>query len=413
MARFTDVEQGFDDFAHRILAKVPLAGPRAWLAELIVFVAKLAWACVFGGALLAVLIGARLWYPTDATLARNDFLTIAAVVIQVVMVVARLETLRELRVIILFHLVGTGMELFKTSVGSWEYGDGGVLHVLSVPLFSGFMYAAVGSFMVRVFRLFDLRFDRYPRRWITAVLASLIYLNFFGHHYIYDLRWVLLAGVAVLYLRCIMHFRVFRVTGRMPILVAFLLVATFIWVAENIATWSHAWTYPNQVDAWELVAPTKLVSWYLLMIISVVLVAWVYPPRPPTRVDVVATARHDRTMGKVQHFEIPADDLARAKKFYGEIFGWKYEEFDDELVFVNAAGDEGETGVIGGDIYKRDQPQAPTFVITVDSIEDTLEQILKSGGQRLGAIEILPGEGRYTYFTDPEGNRIGLWDSKI
>ena len=285
MARFTDVEQGFDDFAHRILAKVPLAGPRAWLAELTVFIAKLAWACVFGGALLAVLIGARLWYPTDAVLARNDFLTIAAVLIQIVMVVARLETLRELRVIILFHLVGTGMELFKTSVGSWEYSDGGVLHVLSVPLFSGFMYAAVGSFMVRVFRLFDLRFDRYPWRWITGALAGLIYLNFFGHHYIYDFRWVLLAGVAVLYLRCVMHFRVFRVTGRMPILVAFLLVATFIWIAENIATWSHAWTYPNQVDAWQLVAPTKLVSWYLLMIISVVLVAWVYPPRGPEPVD--------------------------------------------------------------------------------------------------------------------------------
>lgn len=137
MARFTDVEQGFDDFARRLLAPVPTTGPKAWLAEFLVFGVKQAWACVFGAALLVVLIGARLWYPEDAALARNDFLTIAAVVIQIVMVVARLETLRELRVIILFHLVGTGMELFKTSFG---------------------------SFMVRSYRLMDLAFTRYPPR---------------------------------------------------------------------------------------------------------------------------------------------------------------------------------------------------------------------------------------------------------
>ena len=118
-------------------------------------------------------------------------------------------------------------------------------------------------------------------------------------------------------------------------------------------------------------------------------------------------------MGKVQHFEIPADDLDRAKKFYREIFDWNYQEYDDETVFVDAAGDEGETGVIGGDIYKREKPQVPTFVVTVDSIEDTLEKIIKSGGQRLGSIETVPGMGRYAYFTDPEGNRIGLWDTKI
>ena len=281
MARFTSVEQGFDDFAHRILARVPATGPRAWLAEFLVFGAKQAWACIFGAALLAVLIGARLWYPEDAVLARNDFLTIAAVVIQIVMVVARLETLRELRVIILFHVVGTGMELFKTSVGSWEYSDGGILHIGAVPLFSGFMYAAVGSYMVRAFRLFDITFDRYPWRWITAIVAVLIYANFFGHHYIYDFRWVLLLAVVIVWGRCVMHFRNFRVTGRMPILLGFVLVATFIWLAENIATWSNAWAYPNQADGWVPVGPSKLVSWLLLMIISVVLVTWVYRPPAP------------------------------------------------------------------------------------------------------------------------------------
>jgi uncharacterized membrane protein YoaT (DUF817 family) len=281
MARFTDVEQGFDDFAHRLLARVPPTGPKAWLAEFLVFGVKQAWACIFGGALLAVLLAARLWYPDDAAVARNDFLTIAAVIIQIVMVATRLETLRELRVIILFHLVGTGMELFKTAVGSWEYSEGGILHIGAVPLFSGFMYAAVGSYMVRSVRVMDLAFDRYPPRWITAIVAVLIYANFFGHHYIYDFRWVLLLAVAVVWLRTVVHFRIFRVTGRMPVLLGFVLVATFIWLAENIATWSNAWAYPNQVDGWVPVGPSKLVSWLLLMIISVVLVMWVYPARAP------------------------------------------------------------------------------------------------------------------------------------
>jgi uncharacterized membrane protein YoaT (DUF817 family) len=277
----TQVEQRIDERARRFLAKAPAGGLTAKFTEFIVFGLKQGWACIFGAALLAVLMGARLWYPDGAGLARNDFLTLAAVTIQVLMVAFKLETLRELRVIILFHLVGTVMELFKTDVGSWSYEAEGFLRIGAVPLFSGFMYAAVGSYMVRVYRLFDLRFASYPRRWITAILGAAIYANFFTHHYIWDLRWVLLAAVVVIYGRCVMHFRVFRKHHRMPLVIAFLLVALFIWIAENIATWSGAWLYPSQVDGWHPVPLDKLVSWFLLMIISVVLVAWVYKPQPP------------------------------------------------------------------------------------------------------------------------------------
>lgn len=281
--RFTPVEQRIDAWAHRRLDGAPIRGAIARLVEFLVFGLKQAWACVFGAAILAVLLATRIWYPDDAALARNDFLVIAAVAIQALMVAFKLETLRELRVVILFHIVGTGMELFKTDVGSWSYEGGGILHIGAVPLYSGFMYAAVGSYLVRVYRLFDLRFDRYPRRWITAILAALIYANFFTHHYIPDARWVLFVAVIAVFGRCWMHVRVFRARFRMPLLAAFLLVALFIWIAENIATWSNAWIYPNQEDGWELVSIAKLGSWFLLMIISVVLVAWVYPPRPPDR----------------------------------------------------------------------------------------------------------------------------------
>ena len=280
MSRFTPVEQSIDDWAHRRLDGAPIRGLRSNLVEFLVFVLKQAWACVFGAAILVVLIATKLWYPDAAALARNDFLVIAAVAIQVIMVATRLETLRELRVIILFHVVGTGMELFKTSVGSWLYEGEGFLHIGGVPLYSGFMYAAIGSYMVRVYRLFDLRFERYPRRFVTAILAALIYLNFFAHHYLPDARYLLMAATVVIFGRCMMSFRIFRHRLRMPLLAIFVGVAVFIWIAENIGTWAEAWQYPGQEDGWQLVSLAKLGSWFLLMIISVVLVAWVYPPTP-------------------------------------------------------------------------------------------------------------------------------------
>ncbi|MBO3086906.1 DUF817 domain-containing protein [Cellulomonas sp. zg-ZUI40] len=277
----TVVEERIDGWARARLARLRVRSVRAGLVELAVFVLKQGWACLFGGLLLGVLLVARFWYPDDAWLVRNDALTLAALALQVVMLVTRLETVRELRVVLLFHLVGTVMELFKTDVGSWSYAAEGVLRIGAVPLFSGFMYGAVGSYLVRVFRIFDLRFDRYPRRGLTALLAAGIYVNFFTHHWFADARWVLLAAVVAVYGRTVMHFRVHAARPRMPILAAFALVATFIWVAENVATFAGAWLYPSQVDGWHVVGGTKLVAWFLLMIISVVLVAWVYPPRSP------------------------------------------------------------------------------------------------------------------------------------
>jgi uncharacterized membrane protein YoaT (DUF817 family) len=283
MQRATSLERRIDAAAHRLLRDAPANGIRAFLVEFAVFVLKQAWACIFGAALLVVIVAARLWYPDDVALARNDALTIAAVLIQVAMLVFRLESGRELWVILLFHVTGTVMELFKTDVGSWAYAVDGILRIGGVPLFSGFMYAAVGSYMVRVYRLFDLGFTRYPRRWLTALVALAIYANFFAHHYWWDARWVLLIAVLVLWLPTVMHARVWRRTLRIPLLLAFAGVAVFIYFAENIGTLAGAWAYPDQADGWQPVSPSKLVSWFLLMIISVVLVTWVYPPKAPAR----------------------------------------------------------------------------------------------------------------------------------
>ncbi|MFC5338875.1 DUF817 domain-containing protein [Leucobacter denitrificans] len=279
----TRLERAIDRAANRVLEGKPESGPRAVLVECAVFLLKQAWACVFGALLLVIIVAARLWYPEDALLARNDALTIAAVAIQIGMLAFRLESGRELWVIVLFHITGTVMELFKTDVGSWSYDVDGVLRIGGVPLFSGFMYAAIGSYMVRVYRLHDLKFSRYPARWVTTIVAALIYANFYTHHYVFDARWILLVAVVVIWLPTQMHFRVWRKTLRAPLLAVFAGVALFIWFAENIGTWAGAWIYPHQEASWELVSPQKLVAWFLLMIISVVMVTWVYPPEEPTR----------------------------------------------------------------------------------------------------------------------------------
>lgn len=249
------------------------------LYELVVFGVKQGWAALFGGLMLATLFLTHRYYPQDAAVARYDVLVLAAVAIQILMLATKMETLEEAKVILVYHAVGTVMEIFKTHVGSWEYPEQSVLRIASVPLFSGFMYAAVGSYIARVWRLFDFEFTHYPRCALTVALAAGIYANFFTHHAIVDVRWMLFLGTALLYWRTWVHFRVDVVHRRMPLLLGFLLVAAFIWLAENIGTYAGAWVYPSQRDGWHLVSVAKLGSWYLLMIVSFVLVTLVSRPR--------------------------------------------------------------------------------------------------------------------------------------
>ncbi|MET0372459.1 MAG: DUF817 domain-containing protein [Sphingobium sp.] len=255
------------------------SGPRAWLYEFLLFGFKQGWACLFGGLMLALLVGTHLFYPDKAPLHRYDFLTIAALSIQIAMLLLRLETWREAGVILAFHVVGTVMELFKTAAGSWIYPEASHLHIGAVPLFSGFMYAAVGSYIARVWRIFDFRFTHYPPTWATVALAVAIYVNFFAHHWLPDVRLALFVAAIALFGRTWVIFTPWRRPRAMPLLVGFLLVALFIWAAENVGTFANAWTYPDQRAGWRLVSPAKLGSWYLLMMISFVLVSLVHGGR--------------------------------------------------------------------------------------------------------------------------------------
>jgi uncharacterized membrane protein YoaT (DUF817 family) len=277
---------------HALRRRAAVSPWRQGVYEFVLFGVKQAWACLFGGAMLAALLLTHWLYPDDAPLARYDLLFFIAVALQLALVALKLERPREIGVIFVFHVVGTLMELFKTAQGSWVYPEDSLIRIAGVPLFSGFMYACVGSYLARVWRLFEFRFSRYPPVWATALLAAGAYVNFFTHHFIVDLRWPLFAASALLFGRTWIWFRPDIAFRRMPLLLGFVLVALFIWLAENIGTFAMAWRYPEQRETWSVVSLAKFGSWYLLMLLSYVLVSLVHGVKPApaaTSVRVAAT----------------------------------------------------------------------------------------------------------------------------
>jgi uncharacterized membrane protein YoaT (DUF817 family) len=251
-----------------------------FIYEFVRFGVKQAWACLFGGAMVALIVGTFLWYPRGAVLARYDFLFLMAVATQIAMLVFKLETFDEAKVILIYHIVGTIMEVFKTGIGSWIYPEASIFHVAGVPLFSGFMYASIGSYIARSWRLFDFRFSRHPPLWSIYLLSLAIYVNFFVDHYAVDLRILLFAVAALLFGRTWIYYRIHHHYRRMPLLLGLFLVALFIWIAENLGTLTRTWLYPHQMAGWSAVSPGKLGSWFLLLLISYALVAMVNRPQP-------------------------------------------------------------------------------------------------------------------------------------
>jgi uncharacterized membrane protein YoaT (DUF817 family) len=251
----------------------------AWLYEFLRFGLKQGWACLFGGIAVALMIATWRFYPADAPLVRYDFLFLCMIAVQIALLAGRLETWDEAKVILIYHVVGTVMEIFKTSVGSWIYPEPNFFRIGGVPLFSGFMYSCIGSYLCRAWRLFDFRFTKHPRRVSLIALSAAIYLNFFSHHFMPDLRLLLFAAAAWLFGRTTVYFKVWHSTRSMPLLLGLVLVSLFIWFSENIGTFTKTWLYPSQRLGWSMVSLDKLGSWLLLLIISYTLVSLINAPR--------------------------------------------------------------------------------------------------------------------------------------
>lgn len=128
-------------------------------------------------------------------------------------------------------------------------------------------------------------------------------------------------------------------------------------------------------------------------------------------------------MGKVMHFELGVDDLDRAKNFYSSVFGWKLDTADmpggGQYTSIITTDVDPETmtptepGAINGGMVPRSETVTPAPVVTigVDGIDEALAQVEAAGGKTVAPRTEIPGMGAYAYFTDLEGNVMGLWEN--
>jgi uncharacterized protein len=126
-------------------------------------------------------------------------------------------------------------------------------------------------------------------------------------------------------------------------------------------------------------------------------------------------------MRKVVHFEIPAEDLDRAKKFYDSVFGWQISTMPvpggEYTSLVTTAVDQQtqmptEPGAINGGMMERNEhTPSPVITIDVDAIDDALKEIESRGGSTVQPRTAIEGMGAFAYFKDPEGNVMGLWET--
>jgi predicted enzyme related to lactoylglutathione lyase len=125
-------------------------------------------------------------------------------------------------------------------------------------------------------------------------------------------------------------------------------------------------------------------------------------------------------MNKVVHFEIPVDDLDRAKSFYGSVFGWQLNtmpEMEDYTIAMTTPVDQQtqsptEPGAINGGLMRRtSQTPVPVLTIQVDAVDAALKEVESEGGTVVQGRTEIPGMGAFGYFKDTEGNVVGLWET--
>jgi len=241
-----------------------------FIKEFFVFGIKQALSCIFPVFIFTILLFSK--FIHIPFLPRYDFLLIACVSMQALMYFTKMETLDELLVICMFHLIGLCMEIYKVHMGSWSYPEQAYTKVFNVPFYSGFMYASVASYLCQAWRRFDLKIEGWPGDGPAIFVAAIIYANFFSHHFIYDLRYVIIALMIVVFFKTKFLFTPIKKQRSIPLLVSFFLVGFFVWIAENIATFFGAWQYAYQHAGWHVVTTGKITSWFLMIVISIIIV---------------------------------------------------------------------------------------------------------------------------------------------
>ncbi|MGW1252990.1 DUF817 domain-containing protein [Streptomyces sp. NPDC002535] len=238
------------------------------IRQLLRFAVLEARCCAFAVALVGGIAVSSLL--PELPVARYDLLLLYGIGLTVAAWKVGWDTGRDIAVIAACHATGLFFELVKVRMGSWSYPEEALTKVGGVPLYGGFLYAALGSYVCRARHLFDLRLTGYRPR-ATAVLAAAVYVNFFSHHWLPDARWLLAALLLVATAGTWVRFRVGDRDHRMPLALSFVLIGFFLWVAENAATYVGAWSYPDQLAGWQPVSLAKFGAWALLMTVTFVL----------------------------------------------------------------------------------------------------------------------------------------------
>ena len=245
---------------------------RSWplLTEFAAFIYKNAISCVFPVFIFFMLALSRIF--DHSVIPRYDFLLIVCLIAQIVLFLAGIESKREVAVIFIFHGLGVMLELHKVNVGSWSYPEEAISKFAGVPLYSGFMYSSVASYICRAWDNFDLKMIHWPQTALTIAVGTIIYGNFFTNAFIVDVRWYIIPVLFLIFWRTKVEFKSSETVRQMPMLLTFVLIGFFIWMAENIATFLGAWKYASQHEGWKMVDAGKIVSWSLLVIVSIVIV---------------------------------------------------------------------------------------------------------------------------------------------
>lgn len=261
-------ERALGDFAR---ARLPGA-----IEEPAMFVLKHLWAGLFGGILMvAIFVTSRIWNP-DWALPRYDLLLAIAILTQVAFLLLDLESREEGIALVAYCLLGLGLELYNTDAGNWAYPEAGHFVIGKVPVFVTFLYASVGICVLRMIRIFDMRFTPFPPLWLAGALAALIYVNFFTQHLIADIRWVLFGAIVLLFARTHIYFRVAGRICWMPMLLSLFLSALGVWFAENLGTLTGTWLYEGQ-EPHETVSVATLGSWVLFLTVALMTALAVLP----------------------------------------------------------------------------------------------------------------------------------------
>jgi len=227
--------------------------------------------CVFALAVFVTLAVTK--FIDMPFIARYDLILIVLVLVQIILVWRKWETVDELKTILLFHVIGLILEIFKVNMGSWSYPEDAITKIAGVPLYSGFMYSSVASYIVAAWKRLKIDTIHWPKNCLTFSILSLLYVNFFTEYFFIDLRWWLMIIFFVIFWRTWFTFQIYEKRFKIPTVVAFMLISFFIWLAENISTFFNAWQYPDQVEKWTIVGFGKISSWFIMVAIQVVLVA--------------------------------------------------------------------------------------------------------------------------------------------